>query len=104
MRKIKLIRLKSFNSKPPKTNSLATNMVLNTTWLTLEQACKYTKYSKRQIRRYIKKGQIKYTRRGRKYLFHYQWLDAFILGFGKKPTVKQLNEIYILNKRKMIGA
>ena len=104
MRKIKLIRLKSFNSKPPKTNSLATNMVLNTTWLTLEQACKYTKYSKRQIRRYIKKGQIEYRRIGRKYLFHYLWLDAFVLGYGKKPTFKQLNEVYILNKLRMIGA
>ena len=57
-------------------------------WFKIEEAAEYTKFSKRQLHRWINEGILK-TKKingGRKILIHKKWLDNVIM-FGKSERL-----------------
>jgi len=62
-------------------------------WLTANQAADYLNISERTLRKLCKEGSVKYAQPGKKYFFHPSWLNAWVLGYGKRLTPTQRKEV-----------
>ena len=62
-------------------------------WLTANQAAEYLNISERTLRKLCKEGSVKYAQPGKKYFFHPSWLNAWVLGYGKRLTPTQRKEV-----------
>ena len=64
-------------------------------WLTASQAADFLNISERTLRKLCKEGSIKYALpgKGKKYYFHPSWLNAWVLGYGKRLTPTQRKEV-----------
>ena len=49
-------------------------------WLSIRQVCQYSNLSESTIRRAIKKGTLKVSRKTGKNLFRISWVDSFLEG------------------------
>lgn len=86
-------------SKKSKEDPLKINLQNTNTWFTLSEAADYLRISSKTLRRAIAANTIKYSKIGSKYCFNRKWLNAFALGFGKKLTpteFQQLRDIDII--------
>jgi len=62
-------------------------------WMSAVQSKAYIKVSDRTLRTLCKRGILKYAQPSKKLMFRKSWLDAYILGFGKRLTPRERKEL-----------
>jgi len=64
-------------------------------WLSSKEAAEHLNISDRTLRKLCKNGKLKYTQmgEGRSLRFRTSWLDAYVLGYGKKLTPTERREL-----------
>jgi len=62
-------------------------------WLSSIEAAKHINISDRTLRKLCKSGRLKYTQMGKLLRFRKCWLDAYVLGYGKKLTPSERREL-----------
>jgi excisionase family DNA binding protein len=58
-------------------------------WISMKHACEYADVSSRTIHRAMVKGQVRFVKVGRLVRFKKIWLDAWMMGFGPRPSSSQ---------------
>ncbi len=62
-------------------------------WLNAKESRIYINVSDRTLRSLCKNGRVKYAQPSKKLMFRKSWLDAYILGFGKRLTPTERKEL-----------
>jgi len=62
-------------------------------WYTLAEACEYMGLKERKIRNLTKEGRLRYTKPDKKFMFHKNWIDAYLLDMGTRLTPTQKKEL-----------
>ena len=65
----------------------------NGQWMSAKQSADYIMVSDRKLRSLCKLGRLRYAQPSKKLMFRRSWLDAYILGFGKRLTPTERKEL-----------
>ena len=75
---------------------------MNKVWYTIEEICEYSRLSESTIYRYIKKGQLKSGKKGKR-LFRLEWIDEFLENSEYETPKSHTDTHVITNASKLKG-